>query len=170
MGDRVCAPAPDSVRGTLESRAIFSDTMQREYLSSALTVPMKVATALMLAFAVPVTFVAFSEGKPEILIVLTTFCIFAAYSWIQSVVYIENDELVVKRHGRSVRLRPEDIYEVDYLWPTRLLKVSFNRTTSLGKWIVLGARTQSVFKAEGPIGDDGPVFKRLGEFCGWRND
>ncbi len=144
--------------------------MQREYLSSALTVPMKVATALMLAFAIPASVVAFSEGKPEILFVLATFCYFAGYTWIQSVVYIENDELVIKRHGRLVRLRPEDICGVDYLWPTRLLKVSFNRSTSLGKWIVLGARTRSIFHGDGPIGDEGPVFRRLGEFCGWRGD
>ncbi len=162
--------SPRAVQATTESHAIFGVTMHREYLSSALTVPMKFVSGAMLAFALPATVVAYSNGRLEFLLVLILVGAFAGFSWIQSVVFIEDGELVVEGFGRSIRVRPEDIRDVAYLGPTRLLKVSFTRSTRLGKWIVFAARPQSVLHDDGPIGDDGPVFKRLGELCGWRND
>ncbi len=144
--------------------------MPREYLSNALTVPLKYVLGAMLAGTMLAAIAGLSYGRFEILLVLVLVGAIAGLSWIQCVVFIENEELVVERFGKSVRLRPEDIGDVTYFGPTSLLKVSFTRYTELGKWIVFGARTRSAFHRDGPISGDGPTFKRLGDFCGWRND
>ena len=142
--------------------------MQREYLSHALTVPMKYVSGAIAAFAILAAMLGLIEIKIEVALLLIFIAAFSAFSWLQYVVYIEGPELVVERNWQRARFSPEDVSDVTYFGPTKLLKLSFNKNTKFGRSIIFGPRPNSIFRRGGPMEDQGPVFARIGEFCGWK--
>ena len=143
--------------------------MARQYLSHPFTVPMKVLASIMLA-AMPVALLA-NQAQLNVRAVVPLVLVgaFFMFSWIQTVVFIEGDELVAKRLWKEVRLLPHDIEDIDFFGITKLLKLSFRRNTELGRAVVFGARTKLRPGAESTAFDAVPTFERLGRFCGWKN-
>jgi hypothetical protein len=141
--------------------------VKREYLSSEFVIPMKVISVIML---MPIAILEIPEimlGDYETIPILVFLTAIFAISWIQDVVYIENGELVVDRIYRTIRLKPEEIEDLNYIGITGLLKLSFRHKTRFGGWVAFGARSKRIF-GHPDLYDDIPTIERIGLFCGWK--
>ena len=129
---------------------------------------MKVISSAMFLYSLPTLVPSILAGESTALAIIIFLAVIVVTSWIQNVVFIEGGELVVERLGRSIRLEPMDIQDIEYVGPTMFLKLSFAQNSEFGEYIIFAGRTDSLFRRDGPIEDDGPVFERLGKFCGWK--
>ena len=129
---------------------------------------MRVASGAVLALLPLALIVDRIQLTPFVLLLSALAVYFFLVSWVQSDVYIEDRWLIAERFSKVVKLQPEDILDVDYVRPTQLLKLSLSRETELGRNVYFGARRNLEPFEEGSSFDDGPVFERIGRFCGWK--
>ena len=153
---------------TQQVSLVVGGTTVREYLSNPLTTPMKIICGAAFVFSTIGLLADLAQLHIKSIAILVIVGTFFAVFWVQAVVYIEGNELVVKRFWKEVRLRPDDIADVNFLGITKLLRLSFHCDTPLGRSVIFGPRTKLRLGEEPSVFDVVPTFERLGRFCGWK--
>ena len=116
-----------------------------------------------------VTIGAWRKGMVVIVPVLVALVAVAYFLAARSlaVVSIDHRYLYIKRFSREIRLRPEDIEDVDFWRGTSLMILRFKRPTRFGRYVIFdpsGGRRSVNGELKGAR-----AFERIGQFCGWRD-
>ena len=140
----------------------------REQISAEKSFIVYLVNAAAVGIATLLTIVAWREGMMIIIPVLVVVVAIAYFLAVRSlaVVSIDHRYLYVNRFSREIRLRPEDIEDVDFWRSSSLMILRFKRPTRFGRYVIFepsGGRRSAGGELKGAR-----AFERIGKFCGWR--